>query len=217
MIQHRGKTFDTYLAEVEGRIINEPEEILDAKGKVSQRMLEFWGPGFKDQDYVFLDKEYKDWISRYECKTKAQEVLFKNIAIAQLNGMKVAKTGDPKDIKTANDNLQSLLGSANIKPNQTNDNALTDANTFGTLIEKWERTKPIPEPDPAWKDVDGIGHYFRVWVLGTLCELFNLKNPYKAEYDAEMERYTAHKPEYHMDEDESSTAAIRSAVFGEAE
>ena len=143
--------------------------------------------------------------------------MFKNIAIAQLNGMKVAKTGDPKDIKIANDNLQSLLGSANIKPNQTNDNALTDANTFGTLIEKWERTKPIPEPDPAWKDVDGIGHYFRVWVLGTLCELFNLKNPYKAEYDAEMEKYTAHKPEYHMDEDESSTAAIRNAVFGEAE
>lgn len=217
MIQHRGKTFDTYLAEIEGRIINEPEEIIDSKGKVSQRMLEFWGPGFKDQDYVFLDKEYKDWISRYECKTKAQEVLFKNIAIAQLNGMKVAKTGDPKDIKIANDNLQSLLGSANIKPNQTNDNALTDANTFGTLIEKWERTKPIPEPDPAWKDVDGIGHYFRVWVLGTLCEMFNLKNPYKAEYDAEMEKYTAHKPEYHMDEDESSTAAIRNAVFGEAE
>lgn len=54
-------------------------------------------------------------------------------------------------------------------------------------------------------------------VLGTLLELFNLKNPYKAEYDAEMEKYTAHKPEYHMDEDESSTAAIRSAVFGEAE
>ena len=40
---------------------------------------------------------------------------------------------------------------------------------------------------------------------------------HKAEYDAEMEKYTAHKPEYHMDEDESSTAAIRSAVFGEAE
>ena len=54
-------------------------------------------------------------------------------------------------------------------------------------------------------------------MLGTLCELFNLKNPYKAEYDAEMEKYTAHKPEYHMDEDESSTAAIRNAVFGEAE
>lgn len=214
MMQNRGKTFDTYLAEVNGRIINAPEELQDVKGKVSQRMLEFWGNGFTDKDYLFLDREYKDWVSRYECKTKAQEVLFKNIAMAQLNVTNVARTGDTKELKIANDNLQSLLGSANIKPNQTNENALTEANTFGMLIEKWERTKPIPDPDPAWKDADGIGHYFRVWVLGTLCELFKLKNPYKEEYDAEMAKFTAHRPEYKEDEDESNTAAIRSAVFG---
>ena len=29
------------------------------------------------------------------------------------------------------------------------------------------------------QDVDGIGKYFRVWVLGTLLKMFNLKNPYQ--------------------------------------
>lgn len=210
IVQYRNKTFDDYLEEVNGRIINEVDDnsqAVDAKGRVSQRMLDFWGTSMKDQEYLFLDREYKDWTTRYECKTKAQEVLFKNICIGELACERAAKSGDVKDIKTANDNLQSLLGSANIKPNQTNDNALAEANTFGTLIEKWERTDPVPEPDPVWKDVDGIGHYFRVWVLGTLCELFKLKNPYKEEYDAEMERYTAHKPEYYMNDDEPDEAA----------
>lgn len=210
IVQYRNKTFDDYLEEVNGRIINTVDDnlpVADAKGRVSQRMIDFWGNSLKDQEYLFLDREYKEWTTRYECKTKAQEVLFRNICLAELANDKAVRSGDIRDQKMASDNLQSLLGSANIKPNQTNDNALAEANTFGTLIEKWERSDPIPEPDPAWKDVDGIGHYFRVWVVGTLCELFKLKNPYKEEYDAEMERYTAHKPEYYMNDDEPDEAA----------
>lgn len=206
MNQYRGKTFDTYLQDINGKVIKDEDDLKEAKGRVSQRMVDDWGTGFTDQELLFLDKEYKDWTTRYECKTKTQEVLYRNICLAQMACEKASKSGDIKEIKLANDNLQNLLTSANIKPNQTNENALAESNTFGTLIEKWERNDPIPEPDPLWKDVDNIGHYFRVWVLGTLCELFNIKNPYKEEYEAEMEQYTAHKPEYYMNDDEPDEA-----------
>ena len=104
------------------------------------------------------------------------------------------------------------MGSANVKPNQTNDNSLSESNTFGTLIQKWEEEEPIPEPAPEWQDVDGIGKYFRVWVLGTLLKMFHLKNPYQDEFDEEMEKYTAHKPE--STQDDSADTNLREAIFG---
>ncbi len=154
-------------------------------------------------------------ITRHECKTAAQEILFKRIAKAELNCEKADATGDTKKIKEANDNLQNLMGSAQIKPNQTNDNTLAETNTFGTLIQKWEEEEPIPEPSPEWQDVDGIGKYFRVWVLGTLLKMFNLPNPYQDEFDKEMERYTAHKPE--SVEDDVADTSLREAIFGPGE
>ena len=83
------------------------------------------------------------------------------------------------------------------------------------LIQKWEEEEPIPEPAPEWKDVDGIGKYFRVWVLGTLLKMFNLPNPYQEEFDKEMERYTAHKPS--TTEDDSADGSLRETIFGPGE
>lgn len=185
----------------------------DTKGtKVTQKMIKNWGRGLDDQDYLFLEDHYQNLITRHECKTAAQEILFKRIAKAELNCEKADATGDTKKIKEANDNLQNLMGSAQIKPNQTNDNALAETNTFGTLIQKQEEEEPIPEPSPEWQDVDGIGKYFRVWVLGTLLKMFNLKNPYQDEFDEEFERYTAHKPE--TNEDDATDTSLRETIFG---
>lgn len=158
---------------------------------------------------------YQNRITRQECKTVSQETLFKQIAKAELNSEKAYATGDTKKIKEATDNLLNLMTSANVKPNQTNDNALAESNTFGTLIQKWEEEEPIPEPAPEWQDVDGIGKYFRVWVLGTLLKMFNLPNPYQEEFDKEMERYTAHKPS--TTEDDSADGNLRETIFGPGE
>ena len=175
-------------------------------------MIRFWGDGFDERDYLFLEDHYQNLITRQECKTVSQETLFKQIAKAELNSEKAYATGDTKKIKEATDNLLNLMTSANVKPNQTNDNALAESNTFGTLIQKWEEEEPIPEPAPEWQDVDGIGKYFRVWVLGTLLKMFNLPNPYQEEFDKEMERYTAHKPE--TNEDDATDTSLRETIFG---
>lgn len=211
--QNKGKTYDDTLAERSDLIIDGVEDVKNNTTRVSQRMVSFWGTGYAESDYLALDNEYKDWTSRHECVTKAQEALFKSISMAQLTVNKAYQSGDTKKIKEASDTLQSLMASANVKPNQRNDNALAENNTFGTLIKKWETTRPISEPDEEWRDVDGIGHYFRVWVLGTILEMFHMKNPYKEEYEQEIERYTAHKPEY-KDEGSEGSDSIRQRIFG---
>lgn len=198
--QYAGKTYDTTIDEETDFTIGSIEEAKENKDiKTTQKTIKFFGLGFTDSEYQWLQNQYDDWITRHECKTKAQEVLFKNICIAELQIQKAAQTNGKVDSYMKS--LQDLLGSANLKPTQNNDNALADQNTFGTLINKWENEKPIPEPDPEWKDVDGIARYVTVFFLGHLCKMMGIKNSYSKEYEKEMEKYRVEKPEYFEDEE----------------
>ena len=152
---------------------------------------------FSNEDLMFLENEYQDWISRYECNTKAQETIIERIAFKKWEINKATKAGlNTKDLDKT---LQELLGSINLLPRQNSGNALSDSLTFGQLIEKWEEEKPIPEPSPEFKDVDGIGKYIRVWFKGHLARAFGLDNGYSKEYDEYIEQYKVKKQEFSED------------------
>lgn len=152
-----------------------------------------FGSDFSNEDLMFLENEYQDWISRYECNTKAQETIFERIAFKKWEINKATKAGvNTKDLDKT---LQELLGSINLLPRQNSGNALSDSLTFGQLIEKWEEEKPIPEPSPEFKDVDNIGKYIRVWFKGHLARAFGLDNGYSKEYDEYIEQYKVKKQE----------------------
>lgn len=167
---------------------------------VSAETIKFFGFGYTDNEYEYLEDQYGDWCARYECKTKAQEELFKSLCIAQLTIQRAQKQGTTKDVNDAMKTFQDLLGTANLKPSQTNDNALADQNSFGTLIKKWENERPIAEPEEEWKDVDGIERYIDTYFLGHLCNLVHVKNDKEAAYRAEMEKHTVKPPVYEEDD-----------------
>lgn len=162
------------------------------------------------QDLQFLEKEYEDWINRYPCESKSQEVLYKRICWNQLNLEKAERAG--KDTKELEKTLQSNMAALNIKPTQSNTDSLTQTQSFGQLIERWEQTKPIPEPEGDFKDVDKIGTYIEVFFKGHLAKMMNLKNAFSAAYDKFISAWTVNKPTY--DED-SESDAIFSQIFGE--
>ncbi len=209
--QNAGKTYDTYLSELNNKnTLDSSNDIEKARNsgelKVAKKTISFFGLGYTPEQYRFLQDQYDDWTHRHECRTKSQEEVFKNLCIAQLNIQIAQQTGGK--VKDAMDSFQNLLGTANLKPCQTNENALADQNTFGTLIKKWENEKPISEPDPEWKDVDGIARYIHIYFLGHLCKMMGIKNSYSRMYDEEMEKYRVEKPEYEGDDE-----ALFDAVF----
>lgn len=216
-LQQFKKNGTTYLDTIKHKAsenINDTEDLLEAKEeladlKVRKKTISMFGMGYSMEQYKFLQEQYDDWTARCECSTKAQEELFKGLCIAQLNIQIAQQTGGK--VKDAMDTFQSLLGSANLKPVQKNDNALSDAQTFGTLIKKFEEEKPIPEPDPEWKDVDGIVKYITVYFLGHLCKMIGIKNNYARMYDEEMKKYKVEKPQYEGDDE-----ALFDSVFGGA-
>lgn len=107
------------------------------------------------------------------------------------------------------------MSSLQIKPSQTNSNALTEAKTFGQLIEKWEDEwdggKPIPEPDEDFKDPDHMITLVDTFFKGHLAKMMGLKNGFSRLYDKYMKKYTVSQPQYDEDTD---SEAIFEQIFG---
>ena len=173
------------------------------------KTVKFFGTGFSDDDYAYLQDQYNDWTSRCECKTKAQEEVFKRICFKQLEILKANREG--RDTKDLDKTFQDYLDTANLKPKQNNLDTLSDAQTFGTLLAKWENERPLPEIDEDLQDVDKIGQYIDVFFRGHLAKMMGLKNGLSNIYTKYMKKYTVERPEYEGDEDNE---ALFDAIFG---
>ena len=178
----------------------------DPETIVPEEDVYFFGPGYTVDQYKYLREQYEDWCERYDTQTKAQEEIFKSLCIAQLNVQRAQADGDMKRTTEAMKTLQELMDSARIKPKQKAGDALVEQNTFGTLIQRWEDEKPIPEPRDEWKDVDGIGKAITVWFFGHLAKMFHIDNDAAELYEKEVAKYTVEPPRYVADEDSDDDA-----------
>lgn len=215
LYQYRNKNYDTtihekYKAMKDGdsamsvyteREVEQSEEIKAA--------TKFFGSGFSDDDYIFLHEQYTDWTTRHECETKSQEEVFKQICFTQLELLKATRA--KQDTKDLNATFLKQLEAAKLQPKQNKGETASEAQTFGTLIDKWENTRPIPEIDEDLQDVDKIGLYLDVFFKGHLAKMMGLKNGLSNLYTKFMKKYTVEKPEYNDNEDGE---ALFDAIFG---
>ena len=159
--------------------------------EVTTEMELFWGGSFDKQEYQFLESKYNEYINTYECDTPVMEELLQQAAFESLEIRR--KRQKKEDVSKNLKNIQDLLGTANIKPNQETGANATEQATFGTLIKKWENEMPIPDPLPEWKKKDVI-QYVKVWFLGHLSKMVGLNNPYQKDYEDEIEKYKVDSP-----------------------
>ena len=212
LIQYKNKSYENTIYETEqenlamSAIAGSSDEIT-----VDENTVNFFGRGFADDDYVFLKEQYNDWTARHECNTKAQEEVFKRICFKQLEILKATRRGE--DTKNLDDTFQKLLDTAKLQPKQNAGDTTADNQTFGTLIDKWENERPLPEIDEELKDVDKIGFYIDVFFKGHLAKMMGLKNGLSNLYNKFMKKYTVKKPEYDNDE---NSEALFDAIFGNA-
>lgn len=205
MTQYTGKTYDTYLLEQEGKESNLKEIDVDSgeddESPVKPSTMDLFGTGYTQEEYLYLQEQYEDWTQRYECETKSQELIFKNISINDLMSHKAAINGDADTVNKCHQALSKLLADGNLKPSQNNELDNIAQESFGVLIERWEENEPIPEVKEEWKDVDNIKLYIEVFFLGHLCKMMKIKNRYSQIYDEYMAKYTVTKPEYDEDDE----------------
>ncbi len=203
---YRGLTWDD--SQFEPGTYSEDEEVKlnDATIRAGKKRF---GYGFTNEDYMFLETEYQDWITRYECETKAQEESFQRLALKKWELRNATQKG--MNTKDLDKTYQEWLGTANVQPRQNSLDTMSNAQTLGTLIQKYEETRPLPEIDPELQDVDKIGLYIDAFYRGHACKMLGLKNRFSNIYERIMSKYTVKPPEYD-EEDESET--IFEKVFG---
>lgn len=194
-------------------LISIPVTNISDSRKVDEETIRFFGAGFNDNDYEFLKREYEDWIARHECKTKAQEEVFKRLCFKQLEILKATQKGE--DTKDLDATFQKLLETAKLQPKQNAGDTTADNQTFGTLIDKWENTRPLPEIDEELKDVDKIGYYVDTFFKGHTCKMLNVKNAFSNLYSSMMKKFTVNKPEYNLDEDDYDSELNFDTIFGD--
>lgn len=229
IIRYIDKSFDDTIADEERSGIRQtmsqddgvqqgylPEEAEEEIIDIPEDVVLFWGPGYTPKMYLELEERKKYWISRFPTGYNfdiGEEALIRQICNLEIdiNHDRAAGKSIDKNVNT----LNTLLGSANLKPTQKKDDgadAELDNMPFGVGIRKWENTRPIPEPDPELQDVDGIVQYITVWFLGHLCHMVGIKNTYCKLYEEEMERLRVTAPEFEDEDDE----ALFDHVFGES-
>lgn len=177
---------------------------------IRKSIIKLFGDGFTTAQYAFLQNQYDDWKARTQIDTKSQETYIINICMIQLQIYEAQKAG--KDISKLLTTLNQLMDAAKLQPKQNVGNSSTDGLTFGELIEKWEQEKPIPEPEPEFRDVDGIKKFIDVYFKGHLAKAFGLKNGYSNLYDEEINKYKVEKPK--PVEGEVTSDDIYGSLFG---
>lgn len=215
-VTYAGKSYDDTLSE-EGSLWNfetsitsvnipQAEEVEDSGEEVDEDIIAFWGTGYTPEMYNELERKRAYWVSKFPENTVLDvgtETIIKQICGLELDISRDRAAGRAVD-KSINA-LNTLLGSANMKPaQQKNDGDGALENTpFGVWVRKWENQRPIPEPDPELKDVDGIIRYISIWFLGHLCKMLGIKNTYCKLYEDELAKMRIERPEYEDDDDET--------------
>lgn len=158
-----------------------------------------FGNGYSDEDYMLLENEYQDWVTRHECNTKAQEEVFENLALIKYLKKKALLEGKPT--KDLDKQQQDWLDSGNLKPKQKTENGLNDTLTFSQMLEKWEEHDPVALPDDEFKDVDGIMKYLKIW-FGWIAKAVGLNNVYTQQYEDAVNAFSVVKSEEEAENNE---------------
>ena len=183
---------------------------------VDPEIVDFWGADYSPEFLLRLDKRYKKWTSGQGDLEPGSVSLFKHICILEETIAVDSAAGKPVD-KNMN-TLNTLLGSLNLKPVQKKSeaDAAMENTPFGVWIDRWEHKRPVPEPDPMFKDVDGIIRYITVWFYGHISKTLGIPNVYCEMYEKEMQKMKVERPEF-VDEDEDDDEALFNAIFGSTE
>ncbi len=190
---------------------NSPEDIRIIQKTIKKAKKRF-GSDYSNEELMFLENEYQDWVSRYECSQKAQELTFENLSILKLMKRNALKKGlSTKDIDKS---YQDWLDTGNLKPKQNTLDTFSDAQTMGTLIQKYEETRPLPDIDPELADIDKIGLYIDAFYRGHASKMLGLKNRFSNIYEKVMSKYAVKPPSY---DEESDSEILFDKIFGSQE
>lgn len=161
-----------------------------------------WGPGFEPDEYLVLQEEFDDWVSRYIVDSKAREELVREACKTSLLMSRALREGNVDQYTKLSDLWKKTMDAAELSPRAERIAAKETEIPMSMMIARFENERPIPEPLPEWKDVDGIMRWITIYCVGHLCKMVGIKNRFSKMYEDEMDKYRAKNPELKDSDDE---------------
>ena len=109
--------------------------------------------------------------------------------------------------------LNTVLGSANLKPTQKKEDADAELEKMplGVGIQKWEYSRPLPPTPKEKRDVNQVIKNITTWYLGHACKMVGIRNSYCKMYEDAMAKLRVENPD-HADEDDET---LLNSVIGD--
>lgn len=188
----------------------------DGDATIPDEVIAFWGPGYTPSMYMELEERRKYLVSKYPSTTELDigtETLIRQICILEIEINKARMEGKPVD-KLIN-TLNTVLGSANLKPTQKKEDADAELEKMplGVGIQKWEYSRPLPPTPKEKRDINQVIKNITTWYLGHACKMVGIKNSYCKMYEDAMAELRVENPD-HAEEDDDT---LLNSVFGDLE
>lgn len=224
LIKYIDKTFDDTLLEESIKNIEKTSDAFefgdhmlpideenneDDLSSIKQSTIDFWGRGYDAMFYDDLEKRYSKWTKGLGELTPVQESLYKQVCLNEVIITRSSAKGEAADKATKN--LLDALGSLNIKPSQTKNDAQDtelEKMPLGVGIQTWEFSRPLPETPDELKDKSHIIKDITIWFLGHACKMVGLRNSYCRMYEQAMDELRVKRPEYADEDDDTMLADI---------
>lgn len=186
----------------------EKEEVTGLKYVVTKEDIVNWGYGFAADDYAWLNDAYDELSATNVIDTTIRNELVRDYCKQKLLASKAIGNGRNDQYIKFSEAAQKTLDKANLTPKIEDATDKAGEKPMGVMIRMFEKERPIPEPRPEWRDVDGIIKFVTVYFIGHLCAMLGLKNKYAGLYEEEMDRYRAILPEYENSSDDDIFDAL---------
>ncbi|MDT0160285.1 hypothetical protein [Bacillus sp. AG4(2022)] len=172
----------------------------DESEEIDPEIHMYWGRGYSDWEYSFLEEERHKLMTSFECPDYGMEMIMKDICFLNLDIEKVRQeknANNQKIVTTLIETRSKLMNNANMNPIQSTGAEGNDQITFGTLIKKWENERPVPTPLE-----DEMKEYIDTYMIGHLAKMEGLSNELTEKYDKALSTYTIDFNEINKTDDE---------------
>lgn len=142
------------------------EEIRNTTTRTPEEIKVFWGEGFDDKEYFFLENELSNWKKTHKCDTYSEILLLKELCILTLDIRKRRSASQAVD--GLRKQLQELMKTASVDPAKTNSiNAGKSTDRFGVWLSDIENKKPSEWFNDLnkYKDMDGLIPYIKDYIV----------------------------------------------------
>lgn len=186
LFQNAGKTFDTYLKEINEGIIQNVEQIdemkADGQTGITKAMFERWGQ-VSTEDIIALEDHYKMLKKQNPNCDNNQEIFIKDLCYTKLLQLKSFKDGNSGDFEKYTKLYRDTFKQAGLKTVQEDDGSSEKPLGVNASIISQYTPEEFYKGKQLYKDFDGLGEYFERHILRPLINLEYNDNKRDPEYN----------------------------------